>query len=359
MNRFFKQLVIFCSLVLVVQIIISMEWKIERNLETGNAEALRIGLPVPYVPGVEILSIQEHQVEHPELGFIWKPSITLEDNVIVGWGDIPAGAISTDDIGFANSEDAISMRQEKEPIDIIGIGASYMGGGSNLFHEYFALNGYSYYSMAHGRFTLPQFNVVLKEYALAEKPKWVVYGLNEVSFTLIPDYELWHESGMGWFDFHSGTWCGPTPKKGFPHDQLKPFPRAYRIYQSVMKKTLRGAFDKKPTRKELVDKTLYYIFDAYQACKENGTGFILLLIPGKERMIHGPMPSLYLFEEVLPHLEKNGVPYIDLRHSFAQAENPSMLYFQKDSHWNNNGIYRAAREIVAFIEHSEQQFAGK
>ncbi|MBD3321956.1 MAG: hypothetical protein GF350_12740 [Chitinivibrionales bacterium] len=350
MHRFIRDILLFCLLVLTVQVIVSLDWKIVRNLETGKATALRIGIPIPYEPAPEIRAVQKYQVEHPELGFLWKPSISERDNVVVAWGDVPAGAITTDDIGFANSKEAVAYRESGQPVDIIGIGASYIGGAQKLFHEYFALNGYSYYSFAHGRFTLPQYNIALEKYALPEKPKWIIYGLNEVSFALIPDFEAWRKTEIGWFEYHSGTWCGPAIKRGFPYDQLRACPRLNNVYLNTMNNFFPKGLGKKPSQKELVQKTERYIIDAWKKTESHGIGFILLLIPSKVRMVQGPSPALYLFDDLVPRLSRAGVPIIDLRDTYKQVEDPSLLYFQQDAHWNQTGVYRAAREILAYIE---------
>lgn len=356
MTTFFGKLLLFCILLLAAQTVISLDWSVERNLETGKAEALRIGIPKPYEPSQEILAIQQHQREHPELGFLWKPSIDTTDEVVVAWGDIPAGELTTGRFGFANSPSAIDMLRAGTPVDIVGVGASYMGGAQGLFHEYMALNGYYYYNMAHGRFTLPQYNIALERYAVELDPTWVVYGLNEVSFTLIPDFEGWRGSGLEWFDYHNGTWCGPTRKTGFPHDQLRPHPRLYRVYQSVIKSLLGGsAIGAKPSPEEMVDKTFGYVHEAWQTARKHDIGFVLLLIPSRNRMIHGPSAATYLFEEIVPRLKQAGIPYIDLRKNYATVEDPSTLYFQFDAHWNRTGVYRAVREVLGYIEKQKRR----
>jgi hypothetical protein len=344
---------LFCLVLLAAQVVISLDWEWERDLESGTIEALKIAIPTPYEPTPEVSAIQQYQREHSELGFLWKPSMDTADEVVIGWGDIPAGALTSDDFGFANSPDAIEMLRAGIPVDMVGVGASFMGGAQNLFHEYLALNGLFYYNMAHGRYTLPQYNIVLEEYALPLRPQWIVYGLNEVSFHLIPDFESWEKSGLSWFDYHSGTWCGPARKTGFPHDRLREYPRLYRVYQSVMKSLFRGprAADK-PSREELLDKTYQYVVDAWKKARDAGSGFILLMIPGKQRMIQGPSPALYLFEELLPRLREAGVPLIDLRESYTKAEDPRMLYFRYDGHWNRTGVYMAAREVLEHIENA-------
>ncbi|MFW5959657.1 MAG: alginate O-acetyltransferase AlgX-related protein [Chitinivibrionales bacterium] len=358
MTRFFIQLLLFCIFICVLQVIVSLDWEIKRSSETGKIQGMCVNVPVPYKPEPEVTSIQRHKSTHPELGFLWKPCITQEDNVVIGWGDTPPGSITTDSTGFANTQDAIATKRDKEDIDIIGFGASYMEGAQNLFHEYFSLKGYNYYNLSHGRYTLPQYNIALKEYGLDLNPKWAVYGLNEVSFTLIPDFEKWQESDMDWFEFHSGTWCGPAAKAGFPHNVLREFPRLHRTYKSTMKKTFRGALQNSPSQEELVDKSKSYIIEADRVCRENGINFILLLIPSKTRMINGEGAGTYLFSEMVQELKKRGITVIDLRDNFSKSENPERLYYKEDAHWNRTGVYRAAQEILKYIKDNEQETGG-
>jgi hypothetical protein len=232
-----------------------------------------------------------------------------------------------------------------------------MGGAHSTLFEYFDLNGYTYHNMAHGRYTLPQYNVALHNYALQRKPKWLIYGLNEVSFALIPDYLQWKESGMDWFRFHSGSWCGPAIKTGFPHSLLQRWPRWHRLYNAMMDDMLRGAWNKSMSTSELVDKCEEYVLDAWHTAQQNDINFILLLIPTRNRMIVGPSATTKLFEKLIPRLKNQGVPMIDLEKNFRQVEDPATLYFQFDAHWNRTGVYRAAREILAYIEdhHTEQK----
>jgi hypothetical protein len=67
-------------------------------------------------------------------------------------------------------------------------------------------------------------------------------------------------------------------------------------------------------------------------------------------MAQGPMPHPYLFDELTPRLKKTGIHLIDLQEDFSTVDDPSLLYFQQDAHWNATGIYRAARQIAGFIQ---------
>jgi hypothetical protein len=351
LKRFFLRTGVFCAIVLVAQVVVSLDYTLERNLETGKVHGFRLGIPEPYEPKPEILAVQQHQRLHDRLGFLWKPLLRPEDKAVVAWGDSPAGVLTTDSFGFANTLEAIDLYRMNFPVDVVGVGASFMGGAQAVFHEYFSLNGLFYYNMGHGRFTLPQYNIAIEHMALPMKPRWIVYGLNEASNVLIPDFEAWEKSGMDWYAFHSGTWAGPARKSGFPHDQLRPYPAAHKIYRSVMKSLFRGTSPAAGlTRDELVDKTWEYVLDAYTTTTEGGSRFVLLLIPAKHRMTRGPSSAYYLFEALIPRFREAGIPYIDLRENFSQVNDPSTLYYKHDGHWNTTGIYRAAREVIDYIE---------
>jgi len=213
---------------------------------------------------------------------------------VLQWGDVPAGALSTDSFGFTNLPQAIALRKAGTPVDIVGVGASYMGGAQGLFHEYFWLKGLFYYNMAHGRFTLPLYNEAIRTAALPLKPRWIVYGLNEVSFHLIDDYEQWRRSGLDWFAFHSGSWCGPARKTGVPYDQLRAVWRpAFALYVAMEKKLSRKSLDRIDEKKKqrLIERSVYYVREAFELARANDVNFVVLFIPDKARMIGGPSPK--------------------------------------------------------------------
>ncbi len=352
MKPFTIKLLVFCALMLPLQVLFSLDYNWKRDLTTGNLQALRIGIPEPYEPDPEIRAIQEYHREHDKLGFTWKPSITPADNAAISWRDTPAGSIVTDEFGFVNAPSAIEMRNDSMPVEITGIGASFMEGAQDLLHDYFALNGYFYYSFGHQRFSFPQYNIALQEHALPMNPRWVLYGVNEVSYALVEDFENWQESPMGWFAYHNGTWCGPSVERGFPHDQLQRFPRIHKLYIAMTRKMFRGKhlFQKSPSKEELVEKTFSYIRKAHESAKQKGIRFVALLIPQKTRMVHGDSPAFFLIEGLIPRLQQADIPLIDLRDAFSQVEDPSTLYYRHDGHWNRQGIYLAAREVLSFVE---------
>jgi hypothetical protein len=314
----------------------------------------RLTLPDPDMvsPAPEIKSIQQYLRIHPRLGFLWRPNIDTSDNILLQWGDIPASALSTDEYGFVNAPQAVALKKTDTPIDIIGIGASFMGGAQGLFHEYFWLKGLFYYNMAQSRFTLPNFNAAIKEYAIPAKPRLIVYGLNEASFYMMDDFEQWRKSGMDWFSFHSGTWCGPPLKTGVPYDQLRVCKPAFALYVALERKLFKKTIDRpdEANKRHLAAQTFRYIDEASTAAKKNGIAFVVLFIPDKSRMIGGSSPNLFIFEQIGPMLQAAHIPFIDLRDVFARSGDPRDLYFTIDNHWNRKGIYIAAREILKFVK---------
>ncbi|NLG19128.1 MAG: hypothetical protein GX556_17530 [Fibrobacter sp.] len=363
MKNFLLKLFMFLVVLLALQAVISLDWQISpaKLASSGwcmnlfNLASVSIPDPDFYNAGPEIAFIQEHLKPHPSMGFLWKENIDTSDEVVIQWGDVPSGALSTDRFGFANVPEAIELSKTGRKVDIVGVGASFLAGAQGLFHEYFWIKDYFYYNMAQSRFTIPQFNAALLETALQLKPDWVVYELNEVSFVMIDDYENWKKSGINWFTYHCGSWCGPALKTGFPHDQLRRFARPlHGVYTSLNRKLFRPSLDLKPAqKKKLVEKTINYIKEAHAAASEAGAGFILLCIPDKGRMINGPSPKYYLFEEVIPALKGTGINIIDLREPFSKADDPRQLYFQIDNHWNRQGIYIAAKEVLSVIRNKE------
>jgi hypothetical protein len=359
MNNFIRKFTIFLLMLLLAQAILSLSYEVRpkggaKGFAVDFFHLLRISIPDPdaYRAPAEILAIQQHQRIHRDLGFLWEPNIDTSDNVVIQWGDAPAGALCTDEFGFVNTAEAIAGRRAGMPVDIVGVGASYMGGAQGLFHEYFDLKGLSYYNLANNRFTIPQYNIALKAYALPMKPRWVVYGLNEVSFLMIDDFGAWKKSGKDWFAFHSGCWCGPPIRTGFPYDQLREINKPLLGLSAAIERKLfpSSLTDLSEARKKhLADATRDYVLDAYQTARQQGIGFILLLIPAKSRMVSGPSPQNFLFEQLLPQLASSGMTIVDLRKPFSQTEDPRSLYFAIDNHWNRQGIYIAAQEILRII----------
>jgi len=352
----------FLSLLLIAQTAISLLWEPDYGAPARAVFSLslpggwRVSLPDPDVRqmGPDIALLDSFVIPHPRCGFVWRPSIDTADNVVLQWGDLPSGALSTDRFGFINTPGAIALEKAGTPIDVIGVGASYMGGAAGTFHEYFWLKGLFYYNMAQGRYTLPLYNRVVTDLALPLKPRRILYGLNEVSHLLIDDCERWDKSGQDWMTFHSGSWCGPAIRSGFPYDQLRRWKPVFALYvaieRTVVKKQMAQLDERQKTG--LVEKSFGYIHEAWTATRAAGVEFTVLMIPEKGRALGGASPNLYFFERMEPLLREAGIQYVDLRAPFASADDPRDLYFAVDNHWNRNGIYLAAQEMMRFLRES-------
>ena len=112
---------------------------------------------------------------------------------------------------------------------------------------------------------------------------------------------------------------------------------------------------------QISDRELYniahnvYLIQEY--CTLLGKKFLFTIPPNKNSLYDEQMPAVYRrererniengraesdFERLLPYLEAEGVHYIDLDRLFSEQE--AVLYYRKDSHWNNEGarlVYNA------------------
>lgn len=163
-----------------------------------------------YVPGQEIRAVQSYLKPHPRVGYLWKENLRPDKDRLLSWADEGGVGLSTDEVGFFNSPQAIQVRRSGHWPEIIGLGDSFMHNASFAFHDFFWQHGMFFYSMAMHRHCPPQYNLILKECALPIRPRWIVYGVFENDFTETTDFENWRTSGLNWFDYHSGTWYGPA-----------------------------------------------------------------------------------------------------------------------------------------------------
>ncbi len=355
MKKLATKVILFSGSILLLQALISLEYRVGAAREFADNGIDLFGLvsvsfppPGGYEPTALVKQVQRFQELHPELGFVWKPGVDTSENVVFQWADQDAAVLSTDARGFANPPEAMHRLRRGERPDIIGVGASFMQSAQSVLYEFLSLKGIFYYNMANQRYTIPQYNRAMEKYALPQKPRLVVYGLNEVSYTLIPDFEAWERSGMDWFAYHSGTWCGPAIETGFPHDLLRGYPRLYGLYRAVVEKLLPRPSGGKGSRGYLIERTGDYVLRAHETARREGSAFVVLLIPSKQTVTTPSTPSR-LFDTLQPRLADAGVPVVDLRKDFAGTEDPLGLYYKVDGHWNRHGIMRTARAIAGVV----------
>jgi hypothetical protein len=95
-------------------------------------------------------------------------------------------------------------------------------------------------------------------------------------------------------------------------------------------------------------------------CESIGAQFLFVSAPNKNTLYPEAMPgyraaAVHDIHRLFPLLEAAGVPYADLYAAFGQQ--PEILYFAHDSHWNSRGAALAADVINASFGRGSDYFA--
>lgn len=304
-----------------------------------------------YHPRTEVAAIQQYLTLNDSIGFTWQPDIDFGRHIVLSNADVQLDPLSTDEFGFWNHPEAIATRRAGQPIDVIGLGDSFMEGAAFLFHDMFRARGLSYYSMSIHRQCPPQYYTILNDFALVNRPKWVILGLFENDFSETTDYDDWRRTDLDWFAYHSGTWCGPPvgvdAKERFVKTYLKGWNAFYRVLYAKVRgerMTVGG-----PTAYEL-GRVQESLLQAVMAARSHGAQLVIVLIPSKQSTLKGPAKEAEAYDEVMLNLREHLIPTVDLRSVFRKHPNPERLYYEKDSHWNREGIRVAGEEILKKLE---------
>jgi hypothetical protein len=354
MKRCLHRLVLFLCILLLLQTLLSLDYTIvapERQSVGEYIRMVRIAIPDPVlsVQDSDIVATQQYLAPVKDVGFLWEPELDSSDNARLSWSDQGEILLSTDRWGFINSPDAIGESRSSRPVDIIGIGASFMQGASTLFYDYFYLNDLFYYNMATHRHTLPMFNTVIEEYACEQKPDWIIYGLNEASPALIADYYAWKKSGLDWFTYHSGTWAGPPLPVWERIPLLRMRTGCTDLARAVLRNTLPVPATASMSKKEQVIEAYKSIHDAALICREHDIGFLCLVIPSKATVFYGASEGRPVLLDIVSRLPADGIGVVDLTETFKAHDDPRSLYYVVDGHWNKYGILEAARAVLPYI----------
>lgn len=300
-----------------------------------------------YAPDDAVRRVQAHMRLDPDLGFIWQPGVPYQEAIVLEPDTRAFAALRTDAAGFLNHPGAIETAAIRAP-DVIGLGDSFMELACAAFYERFAADRTFYYSMAVNRQCPPQYNHILMRHALPLRPKVVLYGLYENDFSEIRDYLDWRDSGLDWFAYHSGTWCGPPRGAGRARRLLNTHLRGFRALGWVLAEKYAGHIAAPKAGPPPVDAATAarYIVEARDACARHDTRFVLLIIPGKTTTLRGPTRESALCDTARAIAVAQGVESIDLRGAFGRAEDPAALFFPTDGHWNEAGA-RFAADYVA------------
>lgn len=118
-----------------------------------------------------------------------------------------------------------------------------------------------------------------------------------------------------------------------------------------------GTIDDYTGRNLLSDRELYNIAHNLALLRDyveqNGSRFLLVIAPNKNTLYDDSMPYYYKradvsnLENLQPLLEEKDIACIDLVGAFREEE--KVLYFRRDTHWNNEGAvlaYNAVRNEI-------------
>jgi len=303
-----------------------------------------------YAPRDEVAAIQSQLVLHPMLGFTWRGGIERSAGVVLKSQDVAFEPLSTDADGFLNHPEAIAQRKRGEPIDVIGLGDSFIEHGCHAFYERFREAGLFYYNMAIHRQSPPQYNLVLEQYAAPCKPAWIVYGLFENDFVESEDFLNWRESGLDWFAYHSGTWCGPPVGgdawKRFLRKHLRGTIAFTRVLKEKLDASAPNVADAPLPKPDVVCR---YIREAHDFAGVHAIQFLLVVIPSKATTLEGPTAESVRCDELVEDLRETTIHVLDLRKLFSAAEKPDSLYYKVDGHWNTAGAVEAANAIIKHV----------
>lgn len=301
-------------------------------------------------PTPEVVAIQRHLQLHPRIGFTWNANVTQDQNIVIEVADADFQPLSTGEFGFLNHPAAIEGVKAGEAVDIIGLGDSFMEHAAHNFYEFFESKGIAYYGMAVHRQAPPHYNVILEDHALLLRPKWILYGLFENDFMETADFDRWRVSGLDWFAFHSGTWCGPPVAANalarFKDRHLGGYDGLYHVLRVRLRgerMTLTG-----PTQAE-IERVLQEIRRANDLSTASGAAFALVLIPSRATALTGSSPESEAYDVLLNELDGAPLTLIDLRAPFIEHEAPASLYYKIDAHWNRAGMDLAAKTILDAI----------
>jgi hypothetical protein len=307
---------------------------------------LRYAEPVPPTPPA-VLEVQPWLRLDPVAGYTWKPGISVSQDVLFHNADVEYEALSTDEFGIENPAEAIAARSAGSQVQVLGLGDSFMEMAGHEFHTAFAERGRMYYSLAVHRHAPPQYAALFEAYGIAMKPEIVLLGLFENDFAETEDFEKWKASGMDWFAYHSGTWCGRPVPATASRRFIRTWFRGYEGLANVLRVRLRGERMSLsgPTARQ-VERVGEYLSKIARLTHDNGSVFWIVLIPSKPTARGETTAEARAYDRVVAALDPGAAGLIDLRPVFQAQPDPASLYYREDGHWNRAGIALAAQVIL-------------
>ena len=304
-----------------------------------------------YNPRPEVLAVQQYLTLDPKIGFKWQPEISADRGIRFNINDMTTPPLSTDSFGVMNSPAAIAQFAAGAECDVFGLGDSFMEMAAPRLHERFAQAGRSYYSLAIHRQCPVQYTAILNTWALPMKPRVVIYGIFENDFQESLDFERWKTSGLDWFTYHSGTWCGPPIGDGAFERFTRNYTRGWYTFARVLNEKLRGPqSNSRAVTEHEIDLATRPIAEAAKNAENSGARFVLVIIPSKEAAQGATTAESLAYDKVLTALQPVDFEVVDLRKPFHEHPDPASLYYLKDGHWYENGIALAADIILKQLE---------
>lgn len=306
---------------------------------------------------IKIQTAQKNIMLDDNIGYLLKPDLEIDISLEDGWvdwdkEDVNKDAINrrmfTDHFGFKNDKIAIK-RLEKEKVNIIGIGDSMIYMASDIFYNFFDKENLFYYNMAIFRQCPPQYNRILTKYALEHKPEAIIYGITENDFLDMIDFENWEKSGVDWFTYHSGSWCGRPDPKYSGRGDLQYLRRWFPGYTNLL--ISKGLIQRAKRNRNITPnyhKVLQHIMEADSICQKNNIKLYVVFVPSKNFIIKGESYWPYAnghFDQIIQQLNRKKIPFIDLRTHYKTVEDPSRLYWKTDGHWSFKGVSMAVKLI--------------
>lgn len=265
----------------------------------------------------KVAAIQELLRADHEIGYLYKPDLNVLIPHDLQWLDgdvegITIQPITTDADGFDNHPDAIASQES--PVEIIGLGDSFIDGAARTFYDFFRDRGQRYHSYAMHRQCPPQYNRILTRYVLDRRPERVFYGIFVNDFWETADFQLWQSSGEDWFAYHDQTWCGAP----------RTMPTSDVATQA--------------------NDVLAEANEAFQVCKQAEIEFAVWLIPNKEFIVDGGESPVVtnVYDSLRDQLQARGVSVLDLRTVLADHSDRASLFWKQDAHWSHAGMQLAA-----------------
>jgi len=305
-----------------------------------------------YTPRAEVRAVQQYLTLDPLIGFSWQPNVSPQRDVRFVLNDTKPPPLSTDAFGIINLQEAIAQYSAGDRPDVIGLGDSFMEIAHRGFYEHFSDAGWSYYSLAIHRQCPPQYNLLLRRHAPAMHPRVILYGLFENDFNETADYLAWKTTGLDWFTYHSGTWCGPPIGASRAQRFLRTRARGWYAFGRILNANLRGERMTLtgPSRTE-IERVTEHIVAARHRAQILGARFVLLLIPSKRTATIENTLEADAYDVVVEHLPGfHDTEVLDFRPVFREHPDPSSLYYEKDGHWNERGVTLAAAQLLERLE---------